>query len=107
MKSCMFIAHEAVAKYSRNRNSPMAVRRLTSCDFHWKGIPLYCFINLMHPDANNGSAMISVSIVDDENKLRQSIAAFLNGSPGFRCLSAYAAARLPWNKLPRVGQTWY
>jgi DNA-binding NarL/FixJ family response regulator len=36
--------------------------------------------------------MISVSIVDDESKLRQSIVTFINGSPGFRCLSAYGSA---------------
>src|SRR3974390_608256 len=29
--------------------------------------------------------MISVSIVDDEAALRDSIATFINGSPGFRC----------------------
>src|SRR5437879_2859772 len=37
--------------------------------------------------------MISVSIVDDESQLRQSIEAFVNGSPGFRCVSAYGSAR--------------
>jgi DNA-binding NarL/FixJ family response regulator len=36
--------------------------------------------------------MITVSIVDDESQLRQSIETFINGSPGFRCLSAYGSA---------------
>jgi DNA-binding NarL/FixJ family response regulator len=36
--------------------------------------------------------MITVSIVDDESQLRQSIETFVNGSPGFRCLSAYGSA---------------
>jgi DNA-binding NarL/FixJ family response regulator len=36
--------------------------------------------------------MISVSIVDDEDGLRQSIAAFVNGAPGFKCLSTYPSA---------------
>jgi len=36
--------------------------------------------------------MITVSIVDDESQLRQSIVTFINGSPGFRCLSAYGSA---------------
>jgi DNA-binding NarL/FixJ family response regulator len=36
--------------------------------------------------------MITVSIIDDENQLRQSIETFINGSPGFRCLSAYGSA---------------
>jgi DNA-binding NarL/FixJ family response regulator len=36
--------------------------------------------------------MITVSIVDDESQLRQSIETFINGSPGFRCLSTYGSA---------------
>jgi DNA-binding NarL/FixJ family response regulator len=36
--------------------------------------------------------MISISIVDDDSLLRQSIETFINGSPGFRCLSAYGSA---------------
>jgi DNA-binding NarL/FixJ family response regulator len=36
--------------------------------------------------------MITVSIVDDESQLRQSIETFINGTPGFRCLSAYGSA---------------
>ena len=36
--------------------------------------------------------MITVSIVDDEAKLRQSIATFVNGSPGFKCVSSYSSA---------------
>ena len=36
--------------------------------------------------------MISVSIVDDEPRLRESIATLVNGSPGFRCVSAYGNA---------------
>jgi DNA-binding NarL/FixJ family response regulator len=36
--------------------------------------------------------MISVSIVDDEAALRDSIATFINGSPGFRCGSSYGSA---------------
>jgi DNA-binding NarL/FixJ family response regulator len=34
--------------------------------------------------------MITVSIVDDEKELRESIARFINGSSGFRCVSTYA-----------------
>jgi DNA-binding NarL/FixJ family response regulator len=36
--------------------------------------------------------VISVSIVDDEAGLRQSIATFIEGSPGFRCVSTYSSA---------------
>jgi DNA-binding NarL/FixJ family response regulator len=44
--------------------------------------------------------MISVSIVDDEKELRQSIATFINGSPGFRCVSAYGSAESALQGLP-------
>jgi DNA-binding NarL/FixJ family response regulator len=36
--------------------------------------------------------VISISIVDDEKGLRESIATFVNGSPGFRCVSTYGSA---------------
>jgi DNA-binding NarL/FixJ family response regulator len=44
--------------------------------------------------------MISVSIVDDEKKLCESIATFLNDSPGFRCLSIYGSAQAALQRLP-------
>ena len=44
--------------------------------------------------------MISVSIVDDERKLCESIAAFLNGSAGFRCVSIYGSAEAALQRLP-------
>jgi DNA-binding NarL/FixJ family response regulator len=44
--------------------------------------------------------MISVSIVDDEKKLCQSIAAFLNASPGFRCVSIYGSAKAALDHIP-------
>jgi DNA-binding NarL/FixJ family response regulator len=44
--------------------------------------------------------MISVSIVDDELGLRQSIATFINGSPGFRCVSTYGSAEAALKGLP-------
>lgn len=44
--------------------------------------------------------MISVSIVDDEKKLCTSIATFLNGSDGFRCLSIYGNAEAALQHLP-------
>src|SRR5579863_2276228 len=45
--------------------------------------------------------MITVSIVDDEKELRQSIATFVNGSPGFRCVSAYSDAESALKGLPQ------
>lgn len=44
--------------------------------------------------------MITVSIVDDEHGLRHSIAAFINGAPGFSCVSSYASAEEALEKLP-------
>jgi len=44
--------------------------------------------------------MISVSIVDDEKELRESIATFINGSPGFRCVSVYSNANAALKGLP-------
>ncbi len=44
--------------------------------------------------------MITVSIVDDEKELRQSITTFVNGSPGFKCLSAYSSAAAALKGLP-------
>ena len=45
--------------------------------------------------------MISVSIVDDEAALRDSIATFINGSQGFRCASAYGSAEAALQGLPK------
>lgn len=44
--------------------------------------------------------MISVSIVDDEAALRDSIATFINGSAGFRCVSSYGSAEAALKGLP-------
>jgi DNA-binding NarL/FixJ family response regulator len=44
--------------------------------------------------------MISVSIVDDEKKLCQSIATFLNASPGIRCVSIYGNAKAALEHIP-------
>jgi len=44
--------------------------------------------------------MISVSIVDDDKRLCQSIAAFLNDSPGFRCNSIYGSGTAALEHLP-------
>jgi DNA-binding NarL/FixJ family response regulator len=44
--------------------------------------------------------MISVSVVDDEPKLRHSITTFVNGSPGFKCISGYGSAESALKGLP-------
>lgn len=44
--------------------------------------------------------MISVSIVDDNTDLRQSIANFMNRSAGFRCVSVYGSGEAALKGLP-------
>jgi DNA-binding NarL/FixJ family response regulator len=44
--------------------------------------------------------MITVAIVDDEAKLRESIATFVNGSSGFKCVSSYGSAEAALKSLP-------
>ena len=44
--------------------------------------------------------MITVSIVDDNKKLRDSITTFLEGSQGFRCVRAYGSAAAALQDLP-------
>src|SRR5882672_3344614 len=45
--------------------------------------------------------MITVSIVDDEKELRHSITTFVNGSPGFHCVSSYNSAEAALKDLPK------
>ena len=45
--------------------------------------------------------MISVSIVDDEKELRESIKTFVDGSLGFRCVSSYSNAAAALSGLPQ------
>ncbi|HXB59806.1 MAG TPA: response regulator transcription factor, partial [Candidatus Acidoferrales bacterium] len=45
--------------------------------------------------------MITVSIVDDEKELCESIATFVNGAPGFRCLSMYHSGETALEHLPQ------
>lgn len=44
--------------------------------------------------------MINVSIVDDEKELCKSIATFVNGAPGFRCVSMYHSGEAALEHLP-------
>lgn len=44
--------------------------------------------------------MITVSIVDDEKELCQSIETFINGSSGFRCVSVYHSGEAALKHLP-------
>jgi DNA-binding NarL/FixJ family response regulator len=45
--------------------------------------------------------MITVSIVDDEKELCQSIATYVNGAPDFRCLSMYHSGEAALEHLPQ------
>ncbi|HTR40783.1 MAG TPA: response regulator transcription factor [Pseudomonadales bacterium] len=44
--------------------------------------------------------MITISIVDDEKELCQSIATFVNGAEGFRCVSMYHSGEMALKHLP-------
>ena len=44
--------------------------------------------------------MITISIVDDEKELCRSIATFVNGAPGFRCVSMYHSGEAALERLP-------
>ena len=46
--------------------------------------------------------MIKVSIVEDDAKLRETLARFLSTQPGFRCSSSYANAEAALADLPNV-----
>jgi len=46
--------------------------------------------------------MISVSVVDDEDSLCQSIAVFVNGSTGFRCVSTFPSGEAALAGLPEL-----
>lgn len=46
---------------------------------------------------------ITVSIVEDQAGLRQSIAEYVNGAAGYRCVSAYASAEEALKGLPQDG----
>jgi len=44
--------------------------------------------------------MITVSLVDDQAELRRSMTTFINGAPGYKCVSAYATAADALRGLP-------
>ena len=46
--------------------------------------------------------MIKVSIVEDDGKLRETLARYLATQPGFRCASSYANAEAALAELPQV-----
>src|SRR5258706_9638919 len=71
-------------------NPSQAAAQLFDLSFRWTA--------LKHKKKANG--MISISIVDDERALRESIATFVNGSAGIRCVSTYGSARAALEGLP-------
>lgn len=48
-----------------------------------------------------GKTVIAVSIVEDNHGMRESLAALLNRTPGFRCRAAYATAEEAVLRLPQ------
>ncbi len=49
---------------------------------------------------------ISVSIVEDNDKLRGTLARVINRADGFRCVSDYANAEDALKDLPQTAPTW-
>src|SRR5215831_3997075 len=45
---------------------------------------------------------ISVSIVEDDSAVRQSLAKLINSSPGYRCVSEHASGENALQEIPRV-----
>ena len=57
---------------------------------------------LASPPALLDERMINVSIVEDDAKLRATLARYLTGQPGFRCASTYPNAEVALADIPRV-----
>ena len=47
------------------------------------------------------SAMIKVSIVEDDAKLRETVVRYFAGRPGFRCIKSYANAEAALDDIPK------
>jgi len=45
---------------------------------------------------------ISVSIVEDDSAVRNSLAKLINGSPGYRCVSHHASAESALQEIPKI-----
>jgi len=45
---------------------------------------------------------ISVSIVEDDSEVRNSLARLIGGSPGYRCVSKYASAEQALQEIPKI-----
>ena len=56
---------------------------------------------MLDPGVSLSLPMISVSLVEDDAKLRATLARYLTGQPGFRCLKAYPNAETALGDLPQ------
>ncbi len=56
---------------------------------------------MLDPGVLSRRPMISVSLVEDDAKLRETLARYLTGQPGFRCLKAYPNAETALGDLPQ------
>lgn len=54
------------------------------------------------PDVLRDSMSISVSIVEDDTRVRESLSQLINSSPGYRCVSKHANADEALREIPRV-----
>jgi DNA-binding NarL/FixJ family response regulator len=51
--------------------------------------------------AQNVLNVIGVSVVEDNDRFRESVAALIEGSPGFRCVAAHSSAEEALVQIPR------
>jgi DNA-binding NarL/FixJ family response regulator len=47
------------------------------------------------------SKLITVSVIEDNQKVRESLSALISGAPGLRCISAFASAEQALRHIPR------
>jgi DNA-binding NarL/FixJ family response regulator len=53
-------------------------------------------------EAGSGCTSIRVSVVEDDARVRASLARLIDGAPGFRCVSQHASAESALEELPAV-----
>ncbi|MCI0540388.1 MAG: response regulator transcription factor [Verrucomicrobiales bacterium] len=55
----------------------------------------------MNPTASGRGSVITVSVVEDSHRVRESLSVLINGAPGLRCLSTFASAEQALRHIPR------
>src|SRR5687768_14747812 len=57
-------------------------------------------LDLMSPPAQKPASTTSVAIVEDDPRVRNSLAILIDGAPGFCCAGAYADAETALDQIP-------